>query len=357
MADNTAIGDRMKFYERQAAGQRLMPLVPVLARLDGRAFHTFCKGLVKPYDENFHKLMVETSKFLVEETNALVAYTQSDEITLLWYSEDFKQQVFFDGRVQKMVSVLAGLATAQFNRLLPEYLSQKASMLPVFDCRVWTVPNKAEAANVFLWREQDATRNSVQLAGQAVYEHEELHERNQSDIQEMLHTKGINWNDYPDWAKRGSWIRREKVTRPFTTEDIESLPEKHQARTNPDLQVERWETVVMYMPPFSKVINKEWVLFKRAVPLVDQWKLAVESGAMSITAEEDARIVAELLRCGEEGFKPLGKKAPLVGPTGRINNRRALEELFPIEPLPDGAEPIYFREPDTPDDNEEEDEK
>ena len=141
------LGARMKRYEAQEAGRRLMPLLPVLARIDGRAFSTFTQGLERPYDVRLSRAMIDTTRFLVEETGARTGYTQSDEISLLWHATDPKDQLFFDGRIQKMVSVLAALATVELNRLLALTLPDYAARRPVFDCRVWQVPNREEAAN------------------------------------------------------------------------------------------------------------------------------------------------------------------------------------------------------------------
>src|SRR5262245_53206698 len=103
-----SLGDRMKQYEAAEAGRRLMPLVPALVRLDGRAFHSFVRGLARPFDKRLSDLMLDTATFLVRETNATVGYTQSDEISLAWVAEEYDTKIFFDGRVQKMTSTLAG---------------------------------------------------------------------------------------------------------------------------------------------------------------------------------------------------------------------------------------------------------
>src|ERR1700741_264409 len=108
-----AFGDRMKLYEMTEAGRRLMPLVPVMARIDGRSFSGFTRKLERPYDKRLSDLMIETTRWLVEITVACMGYTQSDEISLTWYSESSESQVFFDGRIQKMVSQLASLATVK----------------------------------------------------------------------------------------------------------------------------------------------------------------------------------------------------------------------------------------------------
>lgn len=264
---NDSLGDRMKEYERAEAGRRLMPLLPALARLDGRAFHSFVRGLDRPFDRRLSELMLETATFLVRETNATVGYTQSDEITLAWVRSEYDAQIFFDGRIQKMTSMLSALCSASFNRRLPAFLPPEfAERLPVFDCRVWTVPNLEEAANTFLWRELDAAKNSVSMVARAYYDHADLHDKSGAEMQELLWRKGVNWNDYPSFFKRGTFVKRRTVTRAFTATELEALPPKHAARTNPALTVERSECVPLDLPPLSKVANRVGVLFGAEEP-------------------------------------------------------------------------------------------
>jgi len=266
MADD--FGDRMKFLEGMEAKRKSLPLVPVCVRLDGKCFSKFTKGLRQPYDERMSTLMRDTAKFMVEETNAAMGYTQSDEISLVFYSDNYDSQIFFDGRIQKMVSVLASMCSVYFNKGLPTNIPEKAHLLPIFDCRVWTVPNMVEATNALLWREQDATKNSIASAAQSVYSHKQLHKKSGKEMQEMLFKKGINWNDYPSFFKRGTFIQRRKVHRKFTTEELERLPEKHAARKDPDLVIERTEVRELEMPPFVKVTNRVQVVFEGADPVV-----------------------------------------------------------------------------------------
>jgi tRNA(His) 5'-end guanylyltransferase len=260
------LGDRMKLYEGMEAGRRLMPRLPCVARIDGRSFSTFARDLAKPYDPRLSRLMIETTRHLVRESNARIGYTQSDEITLVLYTDNPKEQLWFDRRVQKMTSQLAAQATAAFNHLLPEYLPEKfarrsLASLPTFDARVWSVPTLAEAANVILWREQDATRNSVESAARAQYSHNALMNRNTREMRAMLRDKGIDWDDYPALFKRGTYIQRRVTHRRFSTEELEALPPKHAARTNPELTVERTDYVEFVMPPFGRVQNREAVVF------------------------------------------------------------------------------------------------
>lgn len=260
-----ALGDRMKAYERREGG-RVMPLLPVCARVDGRCFSAFTRGLERPFDARLSRLMRSVTRDLVASTQARVGYTQSDEISLLWHSERAGSQIFMDGRIQKMVSLLAALATASFLRRLPAALPEKADLSPVFDARVWTVPSRAEAVNVLLWRELDATRNSVSMAARSRYPHARLQGRSRAQLMDLLMRDGVNWNDYPTAFKRGSWLARRTVERRFSGDELAALPPRHQARSDPDLVVTRSDIVAIEMPPFSRVVNREAVIFDGAEP-------------------------------------------------------------------------------------------
>jgi tRNA(His) guanylyltransferase len=263
---NEKLGDRMKSYEA-ITERRLMPLLPTLARVDGRAFHTFTRGLDRPYDLGMVKAMHETAEWLAKETNASMTYTQSDEITLLWHSTDPKSQIWFDGRHSKMVSQIAALATLCFYRACESHIPpQYKQKLPSFDARVWQVPNRAEGVNVFLWRELDATKNSITMAASAFYSPKELHGKSGSEKQDMLMRKGINWNNYPAFFKRGTYFQRRLTRQPFSTMELARLPARHAARSNPDLVVERsvWDS--LDMPPLLSVANREAVIFDGAWP-------------------------------------------------------------------------------------------
>lgn len=232
---NDDLGDRMKLYEG-LSNPTVLPRVPFLARLDGRTFHSVTKYCERPFSEPFHALMTAVTIHLVTESCATVGYTQSDEITLAWI-----ENPFFGGNIQKMCSTLAAMATERFNRH-PQDLASGISFTrhPTFDCRAWVVPSLAEAANVFVWRQIDATRNSVQMAAHANFSHKSLDGLDSKQLQEKLFAeKQINWSEYPAWAKRGTFVRYAKTRKPFTAAEIESLPPMHDARRNPDLVVER----------------------------------------------------------------------------------------------------------------------
>lgn len=210
MESKMKLGDRIKMYEKMETADKFLPGVPIYARIDGRSFSKFTSGMIKPYDAVLSKIMQEVTAYLVKETSACIGYTQSDEISLVFMQKSFESDVFFSGKKQKMVSVLAALATAKFVELaLKFYPVECAKRLPVFDCRVFQVPTKSEAVNCLMWRSQDAIRNSIQMAGRAVFSHKELDRKNQSDILDMLiNDKQINWNEYPKYFKEGSFFKR-----------------------------------------------------------------------------------------------------------------------------------------------------
>lgn len=266
--DKSALAQRMKLYEKQYSEQRLLNLIPVCARIDGRSFHTWTKGLKRPYDTRLSSLMVATTKYLVDQTNARIGYTQSDEISLVWLTERTDEKLFFDSNLLKMTSILASLATSYFVSRMAFLIPEKADTFPSFDARVWNVPTDYEAANYLLWRELDATRNSITMAAHSVYEHTELHGKNSSEKQELLFKAGINWNDYPSFFKRGTYVQRRSITQAYTAEEIETLPPKHAARTNPDLKVTRNEIQELELPPLKRIVNRTDVIFYGKEPLL-----------------------------------------------------------------------------------------
>lgn len=227
------LGDRMKTYEN-VTRTYLTRRTPVIIRIDGKAFHTFSRGFDKPFDNVLVKTMQETMKYLCENIEGCVlGYTQSDEITLVLC--DYKKltsQAWFDNNIQKMCSISASMATMAFNDNFAEIVSMSFADLSaddyvnlpyfrgahermiykqaMFDSRVFNIP-KEEVNNCLLWRQQDATRNSIQSVAQANFSHKQLEGKNCNELQEMLwQEKGINWNDYPTHLKRGSCCVKEQ---------------------------------------------------------------------------------------------------------------------------------------------------
>lgn len=267
---NLDLGDRMKLYEGIEARRFFLPRLPIIARLDGRSFHAFTRGLKRPYDDDFRKCMVETSKYLVDETHCKFAYTQSDEITLGFYYEDYKSEPFFGGRIQKLVSVLAGLATAKFNQQVGLYLPDKASLLPVFDARVFNVPTLEEAANCVLFRTLDCDKNSVHMAASCHFSDAALHKVNTTQKIEMLRDKkGIEWESYyPTPFRNGVFVQRGLVHRHLTDDELSRIPEKHR----PIEPVLRSVLHEISEPRFLHVTNKVGFLFNNEAPEVGKEK-------------------------------------------------------------------------------------
>lgn len=270
MPDKTEMGDRLKRYEFAETSRRLMPRLPAMARMDGVCFSRFTKGLKRPYDEELSRIMIELTKFLVEQTNACIGYTQSDEISLVMHTDNIKSQIYNDGKIVKMVGKLAAITSVRFNKLCNESPYMKAHLAkkgePYFDARVWNVPDMQEAANSILWRELDATKNSVSMATRSVYSHKQLMHKHTGEMQEMLFQKGINWNDYPDFFKRGTFIQRRKVIKELPPETLVKIPEH--LRPLPGATCERSVFEEIKMPVFTKVINRTGVIFKGEEPKV-----------------------------------------------------------------------------------------
>lgn len=238
MAVRDELGNRMKEYYENIPKTKLMRRCPIILRIDGKSFHTFARNFQKPFDEILIISMQETMKYLCENIQGCVlGYTQSDEITLVLI--DYKKltsQAWFDYEVQKICSIAASMATMAFNESFSKNYSKlyrskmeygenidelvktyafKAGRA-MFDCRCFNIPKK-EVTNCIYWRQLDATRNSIQMVGQANFSHKELQNKSCNDIQDMLMTqKNINWNDLPTYQKRGSCcVRNHMISEPY----------------------------------------------------------------------------------------------------------------------------------------------
>lgn len=221
-----SLGDRMKGNYENRTRISLPRRTYTIIRLDGKSFHTYTKGLNKPFDEGFVNDMAETTKYLCENIQGCkFGYVQSDEISLLLTDFDtLATDAWFDGNIQKIASVSSSMATAKFNMLrlgetmkLMEkdeiYLKPKGikefEKLATFDSRVFTIPSRTEVINYFVWRQQDAVRNSIQGLAQSKFSHKELEGKNTSVLQEMMFQKdGTNWDKLDDKLKRGSMVVR-----------------------------------------------------------------------------------------------------------------------------------------------------
>lgn len=256
------LGDRMKGSYESRFDMRFMPLLPIIVRVDGKCFSRYTKGLHRPFDGRLVAAMQTTTKRLVEETNALVGYTQSDEITLVIYSNNHKSQVLFDGRKQKIDSVVASMATLYFDSAAREIFGDERPCVDaLFDCRSFQVPNLAEAANAVLWRELDASKNSVSMLARSHFSHKSLQGMSSKQMQEKLMTEaGANWNDLPDHLKRGTYFQRRVVSKGLTTDELQRIPEQH--RPPEGTLFERHVVERLELPPLPRIEDKVSALFR-----------------------------------------------------------------------------------------------
>jgi tRNA(His) guanylyltransferase len=259
--DFEKLGDLHKSYEARTEGI-LLSGSPVVVRLDGRAFSKFTKGLARPYDERMSMCMIESTKELVHQFNADVGYCQSDEISL-GFLNSVCNPILFSGRVQKIVSVIASTASVKFNKLIQCSIPSHKEKSPVFDARVFQYPNTELASESFLWRETDATRNSLSMAAHSVCSQSELFKAGYKAKHDLLMAKGINWNDYPAFFKRGTYVGKRTVQKELTHGELMNIPEKfrevgktYARNTVSDLELKPW----------TKVLNIQDVLFYGSEP-------------------------------------------------------------------------------------------
>jgi len=223
--DNSGLGNRMKSYE-DVTRYYLLPRSYVFCRIDGCHFHSYLKGCTRPFDASVIEDMDATAIYLCENVqNVKLGYVQSDEITLLLCDfMNYNTSQFFDGNIQKISSVVASMATAMFNRLRSRRVVDENLPYATFDCRCWMVPTQWEAANTFIWRNQDCSRNSVSMVAQSLYSHNQLMGKSTKDMHEMIHDKGRSWvNDFSDGEKNGRIIVKESFTDTISVPDIQNF--------------------------------------------------------------------------------------------------------------------------------------
>lgn len=234
-----SLGDRMKGYE--VAFRTTLPgRMPVILRIDGKAFHTYTVGTDRPFDKKLGDVMIDVTKKLCESIQgAQLGYTQSDEISILIHGyKKFDSQPWFDNQVQKMVSIAAGTASAWFTAHSWRIWSTEddhdlSSLKPaIFDARAFVLP-ESEVNNYFLWRQQDATRNSIQMLARSLYSHKQCDNKGGHELQEMCFQKGHNWNDLPVRWRRGVCVRRARHVIPGEDQG----PYAARMRWQPDFEI------------------------------------------------------------------------------------------------------------------------
>lgn len=273
-----ALGDRMKKIEAAWTEARFVndPSQPIYARIDGRSFSRFTLGMDRPFDERMTLAMIDTTVRLVKDTHACIGYTQSDEISLVWLPGGDMSELFFGGKVQKTVSVIASLAAAAFNRAIlcrfgndTDRANILADRLPHFDTRVIQLPSRADATNMILWRCNDASRNAISMAARAVFPHSALHGRGSSEMLRMLAAKGVVFDDYHESFRHGAFVRRRVFDRAYAETELARIPERH--RPEPGTLVTRSDVTRLAIPvAFRFIQNREAVIFDDADPILPQ---------------------------------------------------------------------------------------
>lgn len=202
----SSLEDRMKLYYEQNTCTKLPENIPIILRLDGRAFHTLTRGLDKPFDLKFVDLMNKIAIDLCDNEiqNAKMAYLQSDEISILIHSGVFSDS-WFNNDVQKMTSVSASRASCEATKqnIISDIFKTNKHIM--FDSRVFIIPEK-EVCNYFIWRQRDWERNSLQMLARKYYSQSKLNNQNATSMHEMIFQKDDNWNNLPPFLRRGRCI-------------------------------------------------------------------------------------------------------------------------------------------------------
>jgi len=215
---NDSLGNRIKLYEA-AYNQTLTPRMPVIIRVDGRAFHTYTKGLFRPFDHNLMAAMEEAAVQTAKEMQGFkLGYIQSDEASFLITDfDELDTQGWFAYELNKIVSLTASIFTAQFNHLttMPCWFEavpcdRMVNRLATFDARAFNVPVD-DVPNVFIWRQRDWERNSLQMLARSYFSAKELHNKGRQDIHDMLHGINVNWAHRHPREKNGTFILRDKT--------------------------------------------------------------------------------------------------------------------------------------------------
>lgn len=266
-AENDPLGDRCKSLE-SVTDVRLDPALPLVIRLDGRSFSRFTSSLEKPFFWPMHEAMCEVALRLAHECSARFAYTQSDEITLVLDGASGDTQPWFGGRLLKVASVLASLATLSFHHACAAR-DVHGTGIALFDCRVFSAPSRKEAWECVLWRELDAAKNSVSMLARAHFSAKSLHGKSSQTMRAMLREAGHPWESLHPRLRYGSGFHRVTVRRAFSAEEIASLPPKHAARAQPDLIVERQDYLAL-TSPVHLCENPEAVVFEGASPVIPE---------------------------------------------------------------------------------------
>ena len=271
---NDSLSDRMKRYEFVTTGTNLLERLPIYARIDMRAGHSWCRNLNKPFDDDYSNAMQSATAYIVEKTGAIVGYTQSDEASFVW--ED-STKIPFETRLFKLQSVLASMFTSAFIKAcLKTKLEDKLEKsLPSFDCRVLNLPSMSEAANMILWREKDSIKNSITLLALEHFSNNDIYKKNSTEKIDMLKTlKNVCYEEVLTESQRnGAYFRREVFQHELSNDELQKIPENHwpPADENGNRAVTRSRVVEFsFGMPISQIENRVAALFYHEKPIARQ---------------------------------------------------------------------------------------
>lgn len=274
-ANQRTLADRMKSYEAVTTETKLIEKLPIYARIDQRAGHTFTHRLNKPFDLDYAAAMQDAVKYIIEHTGAAVGYCQSDEASFVWTDHT---KIPFETRLFKLQSVLASMFTAAFVDSCmkkPSLRDKLLCMLPSFDCRVMNMPDLDEAANMILWRERDSIKNSITLISLEYFSNRELHKKNSKEKIQMLAQRGVDYYSYDESLRNGAYFRRELYDKVLSDIEVIQIPAsaKRQLKknSNGDYYVVRSHVCQFYLnSKLEDIENKVQALFNGDAPIVRQ---------------------------------------------------------------------------------------
>ena len=278
MKNNLTLSNRMKIYEAVTTEINLVPNMPIYIRIDMRAGHSFCRGLDKPFDDDYSNAMKAATSYVVEKTNAMIGYCQSDEASFIW-SESSK--IPFETRLFKLQSVFASMFTsAFFNACLGTKLEARAKkMLPSFDCRVCNLPSLDECVNMLLFRERDCLKNAITLVALEHFSNKQIHKKNGDEKIKMLKDIGIDFNeDIDEDFRYCSWFRRIVFQKELDYETLSKIPENQKKLDeNGKMFVTRSEVrQIKFGMPLSNMANRLAVVMGDEQPILKAYDKAFE---------------------------------------------------------------------------------
>lgn len=262
---NDEIGDEIKAIEDVESSRAASQGDAVVIRLDGASFSNFTKGMDRPYDERMSAAMIKTTQKVVDDFHCRIGYTQSDEMSFILWRPN--AELPHGGRLQKLASRFAAKATAFFLiEALQHFPERVEKQVPEFDGRATVFPSIETACKAVLWRELDARKNSVSMAARAHYSAKQLFGKSSREMRDMLHDKGVDFNDYPEFFRRGSFHRRITAERYLTPDELSRIPEKYR----PNHPVRRSCVRQVSIPPLFLLENLTDVLIEGAEPVLKE---------------------------------------------------------------------------------------